>query len=182
MYACSTLSPRILIDRIQKAAKTLAARNVAILNRTLLITLVIHALFLLLRAIFFRRSFTKRSFLLYVLLSAPSLFIQFWFERIGRPQYDQNNGELRKSGEDLEAKGLTEYMWDVVYWTYGCLMLVALAGDWVWWAWVCIDTSDRSKSELILSTGRCTALLGMARIHDLCGCATEHGWSSWCRR
>lgn len=126
---------------MQKAAKTLAARNTAILNRTLLISLVLHALFLTLRAILFRRSFSKRSLALYAVLSAPSLFIQFWFERIGRPQYDQGSGELRKSGEDLEAKGLTEYMWDVMYWTYGCLILVALAGDWAWWAWVCDNPS-----------------------------------------
>lgn len=42
---------------------------------------------------------------------------------------------MKRSGEDLEAKGLTEYMWDVTYWTYGCVLLAAIFGDWAWWMW-----------------------------------------------
>ncbi|KAF2085443.1 hypothetical protein K490DRAFT_75083 [Saccharata proteae CBS 121410] len=121
----------------QKAAKTLAARNTQALNRTLLVTLAIHGFYLLWRALLFRSSFTRRSALLYVLLSLPSWLIQFWFERIGRPTLGEN-GELRRSGEDLEAKGLTEWMWDVIYWTYGCVVLVALLGDWAWWSWIVV--------------------------------------------
>jgi hypothetical protein len=26
-------------------------------------------------------------------------------------------------------------MWDIVYWTYGVIVLVSLAGDKAWWAW-----------------------------------------------
>jgi hypothetical protein len=33
----------------------------------------------------------------------------------------------------LDAPGLTEYMWDVTYWTYGCVALAAFFGDWMWW-------------------------------------------------
>ncbi|KAI9683276.1 MAG: hypothetical protein M1822_006141 [Bathelium mastoideum] len=116
----------------QKAAKTLAARNVSILNRTLFLTLGIHGTFWLLRLLFLRRSVTS-----YVLLSAPSLIIQFWFERISRPTFGPN-GELKRSGEDLEAKGLTEWMWDVVYWTYLCLGLVIVIGDYGWWAYIVV--------------------------------------------
>jgi len=122
----------------QKAAKTLAAHNTAVLNRTLLLTLVIHTFFILLRCLLWRSSFTKISLALYILLCFPSFFIQFQFERIGRPTYGSSPGELRKSGEDLEAKGLTEYMWDVLYWTYGCVILAAVLGDWAWWWWIVI--------------------------------------------
>lgn len=122
----------------QKAAKTLAAHNTAVLNRTLLLTLVIHTFFILLRCLLWRSSFTKKSLALYILLCFPSFFIQFQFERIGRPTYGSSPGELRKSGEDLEAKGLTEYMWDVLYWTYGCVILAAVLGDWAWWWWIVI--------------------------------------------
>lgn len=44
---------------------------------------------------------------------------------------------MRRPGQDLEAKGLTEWMWDVLYWTWGCVVLVALVGDWAWWFYVC---------------------------------------------
>lgn len=84
-----------------------------------------------------RRSFSRNSFLLYILLSTPSIIIQIWFERIARPSYvgGDSTADLRRSGEDLEAKGLTEWMWDVLYWTWGCLVGVALLGDRVWWAY-----------------------------------------------
>lgn len=43
-------------------------------------------------------------------------------------------GEVKRAGEDLEAKGLTEWMWDIIYWTWGNVVLATLAGDWAWWA------------------------------------------------
>lgn len=42
---------------------------------------------------------------------------------------------MQKAGEDLEAKGLTEFLWDVLYWTWGCVVLAAVVGDRGWWAW-----------------------------------------------
>ena len=83
------------------------------------------------------RSFTRISLLKYVLLAAPGLVIEFWLERIGRPQFDAN-GSVRRTGEDLDAKGLTEYLWDVLYWTWGCIVLAAILGDWAWWTWIAI--------------------------------------------
>ncbi|KAF2847401.1 hypothetical protein T440DRAFT_557504 [Plenodomus tracheiphilus IPT5] len=121
----------------QKATKTLAAANTARLNQTLYITIVVHLLFWLLRAALFRASFTRRSLLLYLTLSAPQLFIQFYFERLSRPTLTPD-GAIRRPGEDLEAKGLTEYMWDVVYWSYGCIALAAILGDWAWIFWVVV--------------------------------------------
>jgi hypothetical protein len=93
----------------------------------------VHGFHLLLRF-----TFVRRSFWAYLLLSFPSLLLQFWFERVGRPTYtDGPNGkELKRAGEDLEAKGLTEWMWDVVYWSWGCIVLTTLVGDWAWWFFV----------------------------------------------
>lgn len=121
----------------QKAAKTLASRNTARLNQTLYATLLIHGLFWLLRAIIFRSSFTRKSIILYVLFSGPQLLINFLFERQSRPTYTPD-GTPRRAGEDLEAKGLTEYMWDITYWTYGCVFFAALLGDKAWWLWVVV--------------------------------------------
>ncbi|KAF2746539.1 hypothetical protein M011DRAFT_459294 [Sporormia fimetaria CBS 119925] len=118
----------------QKAAKTLAARNTARLNQTLTATIALHGLFWFLRGLIFRSSFTRKSALLYILFSGPQLFLNFQFERLGRPTYNAD-GAVKRSGEDLEAKGLTEYMWDVTYWTYGCLLAAATFGDRAWWLW-----------------------------------------------
>ncbi|KAF2027167.1 hypothetical protein EK21DRAFT_91717 [Setomelanomma holmii] len=121
----------------QKATKTLAASNTTRLTQTLYLTLFIHALFWLLRALIFRSSFTRRSLILYLLFSAPQLLIQFVFESQSRPALD-SNGSIKRAGADLEAKGLTEYMWDIVYWSYGCIFFAALIGDKAWWLWAVI--------------------------------------------
>lgn len=119
---------------LQKAAKQQAARNKAILNRTHLLALGFHLLFAVLRSVAFRSSSIR--ILPYFLLSTPAIAIQFWFEKIGRPS-TAPNGDLR-AGEDLEAKGLTEYLWDVLYWSWCCTALAGLFGDRAWWAWAAI--------------------------------------------
>ncbi|KAH8712005.1 hypothetical protein GQ44DRAFT_428035 [Phaeosphaeriaceae sp. PMI808] len=121
----------------QKATKTLAASNTARLNQTLYLSLFIHTLFWLLRALVFRKSFTRRSIILYLLLASPQVLIQFAFERQSRPTLTED-GSIKRAGEDLEAKGLTEYMWDVVYWTYGVIFFAAILGDGAWWLWAIV--------------------------------------------
>ncbi|KAI4174621.1 MAG: hypothetical protein LQ343_002194 [Gyalolechia ehrenbergii] len=121
----------------QKAAKQQAARNTSILKRTHLSSLAINAAFFLLRLIIFQASCTRATYLLYGLLSAPAFVVEFWFERIGRPTVGPN-GELKKAGEDLEAKGLTEYMWDILYWTWGCTAIATIFGDKAWWGWIVV--------------------------------------------
>lgn len=121
----------------QKAAKQQAARNTAILKRTHLTSLAIAIFFALLRLLVFRASCTRATYLLYACLSAPAFSIEFWFERVGRP-LTAPNGELKKSGEDLEAKGLTDFMWDVLYWTWGCTVAAIILGDKAWWGYVVV--------------------------------------------
>nr|POF22274.1 srp-independent targeting protein 2 like [Quercus suber] len=116
----------------QKSAKTLAAKNTASLNRAHLIALGVNVFYLLLRTLFFTRRLTP-----YVLCNAPALLIEFFFERNSRPHYSPN-GDLKRAGEDLEAKGLTEWMWDIVYWSWGNLVVVAVLGDWAWWFYLVV--------------------------------------------
>lgn len=77
------------------------------------------------------------TYILYIILSAPSFIIEFWLEKIGRPTTAPNS-ELKKSGEDLEAEGLTEYLWDVLYWTWGCIGAASVIGDKAWWMWIVV--------------------------------------------
>lgn len=63
--------------------------------------------------------------------------IEISLERLGRPSLHPD-GSLRRAGEDLDAKGLTEYMWDVLYWTWACVGLVCLLGDWAWWLYAVV--------------------------------------------
>lgn len=97
-----------------------------------MISVIIHALFILLRFFFLSRSLTP-----YLLLSAPALVLEFYLDRLGRPSYAADDS-LRRAGEDLEAKGLTEFMWDVVYWTWINVALVILFGNRAWWLYLVV--------------------------------------------
>jgi hypothetical protein len=124
-------------NTLQKAIKTLAALNTTRLNTTLYLTLSAHLLFWLLRLLITRARLTRTSLLLYIILSAPQMLIQLFFERQSRPVTNPD-GSIKRAGEDLDAKGLTEYMWDVVYWTYLVVTCAGLFGDRAWWLWAVI--------------------------------------------
>jgi SRP-independent targeting protein 2/TMEM208 len=117
---------------VKKAAKSLAVRNAATLTRTHLISAILHSLFILLRFFLLSRSLTP-----YLILSAPALVLQFYLDRLGRPSYAAD-GSLRRAGEDLEAKGLTEFTWDIVYWTWINIVLVIVFGDKAWWLYLVV--------------------------------------------
>ena len=117
---------------MQKAAKSLASRNSATLQRTHLITLALHALFHILRLVLL-----ARSLLYYFFFCLPALATELYLDVLGRPKYAENGTPVR-AGEDLQAKGLTEYMWDVVYWTWINLGLVILFGDRAWWLYMVV--------------------------------------------
>lgn len=118
----------------QKAVKTLASRNTSILLRTHIITLCLHIIFFLLRFLFSR----PRLLWPYVAFAGPTLAIEFYLERLGRPRYNPADGSLRSPGVDLSAAGLTEYLWDVLYWTWGCVGAACVFGDRAWWLWIVI--------------------------------------------
>jgi hypothetical protein len=131
----------------QKARKDRAKSNAATLNNLHIGTATLNVLFLL--SHFF---FHSRSLLVYSLLTIPSAICEFILERTGRPSY--LNGSLRSAGEDLSAEGLTEYMFDVVWVTWGCLVAVTLFGNWGWILWAVVPAYGAVKGY---------SLLGMAR-------------------
>ena len=89
------------------------------------------------RLLVYRSSYSRKTLLLWILLSLPAWTVEFWLEKIGRPTYAEN-GELKRSGEDLEAKGLTDFMWDLVYWTWACITAAAMVGDKAWWMYAVV--------------------------------------------
>lgn len=109
----------------QKAKKELAKANEKALNRLHSGTIALHLSF-----IFLGIWVKGRSSLTYVLLSFPSLIAEAILEKSGRPKYDGQT--LKSSGEDLNASGLTEYMFDIVWTTWASLVAVVVLGNWGW--------------------------------------------------
>jgi hypothetical protein len=106
------------------AAKKQAASNIEQLKLLHTAFAVVNALFLLSHFLLSR----PRSIKPYLLFSLPAFFLQYQLERIARPKYD-SKGSLIAAGEDLAQKGLTEWFQDVLYVTWGCVILVIITGS-----------------------------------------------------
>ena len=117
----------------KNAAKSLAVRNIARLKQTHLITLGLHVAFIFF-AFVIRRSL---SFYRYLLLSAPALVVEAYLHVLATPTYGPD-GNIRSAGSDLSEKGLTEFMWDIVYWTWINLIVVMVLGNWAWWLYLVV--------------------------------------------
>ncbi|KPI39974.1 uncharacterized protein AB675_11436 [Cyphellophora attinorum] len=117
----------------KSAAKQLSTRNTARLNQTHLITAALHTIFLLSRFTF-RRSLSLTRYTLFCL---PATLIEAYLHILATPSYDPE-GKIRSAGSDLNEKGLTEFMWDVLYWTWINMVLVVLVGNWGWWAYLVV--------------------------------------------
>ncbi|KAK6543952.1 hypothetical protein TWF694_000670 [Orbilia ellipsospora] len=116
----------------QKAQKATARKNEAALNNLHLIAIGMNLFFIVFRFFIKSASVTKTSIYSYIILNAPALGIQFYLESIGRPR------ESRKSNDDLNSGGMMEMLWDVIYVTWICMVLVAFFGEWLWFLWAVI--------------------------------------------
>ncbi|KXX73289.1 Meiotically up-regulated gene 69 protein [Madurella mycetomatis] len=139
----------------QKARKDRAKSNSAALNNLHIGSLIVNSLFLLSHSVF-----RTRSLLLWFILSLPSFVCQFALERTGRPRYDPTTKALKSSGEDLGAAGLTEYMFDVIWVTWGAAILVALFGNWAWLLWAVVPAYGVYKGFGMMGAAKQMAQMG----------------------
>jgi len=63
---------------------------------------------------------------------------------------------------------MTEYMWDVLYWSWGCIAVASVFGDKAWWLWIVIPVYSAWLAYTTFGSVR----QGMA---GLAGQATEGG-------
>ncbi|KAK1756225.1 hypothetical protein QBC47DRAFT_401118 [Echria macrotheca] len=133
----------------QKARKDRAKSNSATLNNLHVGSLVVTVLFLALHFLY-----RSRSLFLWFILSLPSFICQAFLEYSGRPSYDPETKALRKSGEDLAAAGLTEYMFDVIWVTWVTTVLVALFGNGAWFLWAIVPAYGAYKGFGMFSAAK----------------------------
>lgn len=126
LQICAPLSYSITMA--QKARKDRARANEASLKALHIGSAAVNALFI---TWCFILPFTaKRSIAAYIILSIPAVVAQYILESTGRPRYV--DGQMKNSGEDLAAPGLTEYLFDIVWITWTSLISVIFFGNWGW--------------------------------------------------
>jgi hypothetical protein len=111
-----------------------AQKKQAVANAARLKTL--HTAFLIVNGLFLVSHFLLNrpgSIKAFLVFSVPALFLQYQLERLGRPRYD-DRGALLRAGDDLNQPGLTEWMHDVIYVTWICVILsIAFGSNKVWY-------------------------------------------------
>ncbi|KAK9465741.1 hypothetical protein V1512DRAFT_265275 [Lipomyces arxii] len=111
------------------AVKKQVQANLAAIKNLHTISVIVNAVYVLSYVILRR----PKSIWSFMILSLPAWIIEYQLDRIGRPRYSLHDGSLVSGGEDLNQAGLTEYLWDIVYVTWACDVLVVLFGrTWLW--------------------------------------------------
>ncbi|GEQ67928.1 hypothetical protein JCM33374_g1594 [Metschnikowia sp. JCM 33374] len=111
------------------SSKKIASTNANTLKELHLISLGINVLVLLFLFIFNRPASKWK----YIVFSLPSFGCQFVLEKSGRPVFatDQltGNQKLVRAGDDIKGPGLFEYMFDCIYITWLCDLLMIIFGS-----------------------------------------------------
>ncbi|KAI9484832.1 hypothetical protein BDB00DRAFT_853144 [Zychaea mexicana] len=119
------------------SAKKLAIANNKILDNLRIGFMVVHLLFIGYRIIYNWPTFTTAQLALYILTTGVSMFMYSTLETTGRPYYDAT-GTLIKSGDDMNAEGLTAYMFDIIYVTWFTQIMVAFVSTKFWYTFLVI--------------------------------------------
>lgn len=137
MFATISLTRRVITGKkdtmASQSGKKLATSNAQTLQELHVISLVIN-LVVFASITLFGRPARKWP---YFVFSIPAFGSQIILEKSGRPKYsmDSISGQVRllRSGDDIKGPGLFEYMFDCIYVTWVCdLLMVLLGSNKVW--------------------------------------------------
>lgn len=108
---------------------------------TPLLVLLLQGLYFLLRLLLPNASFppSLRQLTPYILTAIPQLVLFRHLSTVGSPRRDSATGTLIAPGEDLNASGVTEWCFDVIYVTWACQVGSALLGEFVWWLYLSVS-------------------------------------------
>jgi len=122
------------------SAKRIASQNEIAIRNLQLGMIISNVLYFIIRLLHPSRSFppSLSQLTIYILTFLPSLFLAQHLRTTGRPRRDPVTGTLISSGEDLDARGVTEWCWDVIYVTWACQVGSALLGEWFWFGYLSI--------------------------------------------
>ncbi|KAI8344542.1 hypothetical protein BC941DRAFT_408895 [Chlamydoabsidia padenii] len=119
------------------SSKKIAASNTKTLTNLQLGLLSVNAVYLLWRIIYHWSSLTKTEGFFYILTTGLTLLFYSILKSSGTPSYTAD-GTLRSSGDDLNAEGLTAYMFDIIYITWFVDITTAFISSKFWYTYLVI--------------------------------------------
>ncbi|KAI9592761.1 hypothetical protein BDF19DRAFT_416065 [Syncephalis fuscata] len=119
-----------------KSAKKTAIENARILRNVQWGMLIVNITYIVVQFGWYNADVTFYRVIRYLLTWLPTLFIYRQFASMAQPQRDMS-GAIVSGGDDLNAPGLTSYMFDILYVTW-FVHLGSLAWSSVWWFYLVI--------------------------------------------
>ena len=119
------MGDRFALKMAGAAAKKQAVSNNKILKGLHTCSLAVNVFSILVILIFNRPNVSKLKY--YLMFNGPLITSEYMIEKYGRPKYKE--GVVLNEGIDLKQEGLTEYMFDVVYLTLFCDVLMCVFGS-----------------------------------------------------
>jgi len=133
-----------------QSAKKQVAQNFKILREIHLITWISYSIFLI-SNFYFNRPSSSKYFILTFLPVLGSIFV---IEKTGRPVLDPQ-GKIIRQGQDLQQEGLTEYLFDIIYYTIILNFLTVLFNsNKIWWLYLVVPAFAGYKIYSVISAGR----------------------------
>ncbi|KAL0074590.1 hypothetical protein J3Q64DRAFT_1841959 [Phycomyces blakesleeanus] len=119
------------------SSKKIAAANKRTISNLRKGFIAVNVTYFLWRIVYHWQTFTTVQMVLYVLSLGVSLFFYSVLEGSAESRYDAS-GALVASGDDLNAEGLTAYMFDIIYITWATHLLTAFISNKGWYLYLVI--------------------------------------------
>jgi len=98
---------------------------------------VINGFYVLWRGLLFWKTFTFSTLLAYAATSGLTFYLYKVLKAAGTPQYN-SDGSILSGGDDLNAEGLTAYMFDIIYITWFVHITTAVISSKFWYTYIVI--------------------------------------------
>ncbi|KAI8054626.1 hypothetical protein BDF22DRAFT_742563 [Syncephalis plumigaleata] len=136
MIRSRPLYPWIWLKTANKSAKKQTVENARILRNVQWGLLIVNSIYVLVQFGWYRADVTRYSASGYLITWLPTIFIYRLMAKMARPQRDMS-GAIVSGGDDLNAPGLTSYMFDILYVTW-FVHLGSLLWSFIWWFYLVI--------------------------------------------
>ncbi len=133
-----------------QSAKKQVAQNFKILKEIHLITWISYSIFTFFNYYLNRPQSSK----IFIITAFPVFGSLYVIEKFGRPVLDPQ-GKIIRQGQDLQQEGLTEYLFDIIYYTVILNFLTILFNSSrIWWLYWAIPIFAVYKIYGVINAGR----------------------------
>ncbi|RHZ77720.1 hypothetical protein Glove_174g169 [Diversispora epigaea] len=120
----------------RQSDKKISQENLRYLQNLKICFFIVNGIYFVFRIAYHYDSFTFWIATKYLITCGFSLFLWKQLVSYGSPRF-RSNGSVDWPGEDLNAEGLTAYMFDIIYVTW-FVHITSMFFEWTWWFYTVI--------------------------------------------